>query len=51
MAFDKKITKKTTPKFKKSLTSSTNRIPSTYVEKHNKYDRKKLKLNLKKNMD
>tara|TARA_X000001036_G_scaffold439963_1_gene493371 strand:- start:10885 stop:11037 length:153 start_codon:yes stop_codon:yes gene_type:complete len=50
MTFEKKISKKK-PKFKKSLTSSTNRIPSTYVEKHNKYDRKKLKLNLKKNMD
>ena len=52
MEFDKKITKKTTPKFKKSLTSSTNRIPSTYVEGNkNKYDRKKLKLELKKNID
>ena len=50
MTFEKKISKKK-PKFKKSLTSSTNRIPSTYVEKHNKYDRKKLKLNLKKNID
>ena len=44
MAFDKKITKKTTPKFKKSLTSSTNRIPSTYVEGNkNKYDKSRYK--------
>ena len=51
MTFEKKISKKK-PKFKKSLTSSTNRIPSTYVEGNkNKYDRKKLKLELKKNID
>jgi len=38
--------------FKKSLKSSNHPIPSTYVEKKkNKYDRKKLKLELKKNID
>ena len=38
--------------FKKSLKSSSHPIPSTYVEKKkNKYDRKKLKLELKKNID
>lgn len=38
--------------FKKSLKSSKHPIPSTYVEKKkNKYDRKKLKLELKKNID
>ena len=38
--------------FKKSIKRSNHPIPSTYVEKKkNKYDRKKLKLELKKNID
>ena len=38
--------------FKKSLKSSKHPIPSTHVEHNkNKYDRKKLKLELKKNIN
>ena len=51
MSFKKKLSnKKKTIDFKKSLTNSTNPVRSTYVqeEKKNKHDRKKIKLDLKK---